>query len=247
MPDKRQHRGPHPEDARLFAPVWHQVLRQAVYELSWLLTRGYAQPSAVKLVGDRHNLTQRQRLAIMRCACSEQARLSRLSRRVDHADAAGQTVLIDTYNVLTTIEVALAGGVVLGAVDTCYRDMASIHGTWRKVEETRPALVLAGKTLAELGATRCVWYLDKPVSNSGRLAAFIRQIAEQHAWPWQVEIVQNPDAILADSRQLVVTADSAVLDRCGAWLNLARRIVIVHVPHANLVDLCVSTSDVKVE
>src|SRR5688500_10446127 len=53
MPDHRSHRGPHPEDAGLFAPAVHPTLRSAVADLSWLLTRGYADPSALKLVGDR--------------------------------------------------------------------------------------------------------------------------------------------------------------------------------------------------
>ena len=78
-------------------------------------------------------------------------------------------LLLDGYNVLTTIEAALSGGVVLACRDGCYRDMASIHGTYRKVEETPPALMLIGKIAAELGVASCLWYLDSPVSNSGRL------------------------------------------------------------------------------
>ena len=64
MPDKRQHRGPHPHDTILFAPDAHPVLRQAAADLSWLFGRGYASVSAVKLVGDRYALNQRQRMAV---------------------------------------------------------------------------------------------------------------------------------------------------------------------------------------
>jgi hypothetical protein len=39
-------------------------------------------PSALKIVGDRHALNQRQRTAIMRCACSDEARAARLARDV---------------------------------------------------------------------------------------------------------------------------------------------------------------------
>ena len=41
-------------------------------DFSWLLTRGYAEKGALKLVGDRFSLTERQRLAVMRSACSDQ-------------------------------------------------------------------------------------------------------------------------------------------------------------------------------
>ena len=71
MPDKRSHRGPHPDDAKLFAPEKIAHLRNAVEDFSLLLTKGYADKGALKLVGDKFSLTQRQRLAVMRSACSD--------------------------------------------------------------------------------------------------------------------------------------------------------------------------------
>ena len=50
------------------------------HDLSWLLGRGYAIVSAVKLVGDRWSLTERQRMAVRRAACSDEARAGRLER-----------------------------------------------------------------------------------------------------------------------------------------------------------------------
>src|SRR5436309_908220 len=114
MPDDRRHRGAHPEDAALFGPDWHADLRQAVHDLSWLLSRGYASVSALKVVGDRFNLSARQRTAVMRCAAPDDALADRLSRMTALADAPGNArLLIDGYNVLTTVEAALAGGVVI--------------------------------------------------------------------------------------------------------------------------------------
>jgi hypothetical protein len=130
VPDRRTHRGAHPEDAKLFAPDQHARLRDAVAHLSWLLTRGYAQPSALKLVGDRFNLDARQRTAVMRCACSDQAIEARRARQLQPLDVRGRTMLIDGYNVLTTAESALGGGVILVGRDGAVRDMASIHGSY---------------------------------------------------------------------------------------------------------------------
>ena len=240
MPDKRHHRGPHPEDAELFAPAQHDALRAAVADLSWLLTRDYATPSALKVVGDRYNLTARQRTAIMRCACGDRQLADRLRREVAIADLRGRTLLVDGYNVLTTIEVALGGGWVLVARDTTFRDMASLHGSYRKVDETRPAIELLGRTLAEFGIARCTIYLDQPVSNSGRLKGIINEIAPANAWPWDVQIVPNPDAVLIAARDhdgIVASADSVVMDRCARWVNLARAIVTRGVPAARVANL----------
>jgi len=237
VPDRRSHRGPHPEDARLFAPETHPTLARATSDLSWLLSRGYAAPSAVKLVGDRYDLTARQRVAMQRCACSDADRTRRRQHEVPAEDAAGVTLLLDGYNVLTTVEAAMAGGVILLGRDGCYRDMASMHGSYRKVAETRPALELIGQTAAELGIAGCTWYLDRPVSNSGRLKTIIYEVGGQHGWPWTVELVPDPDPLLIESPQIVATADSVILDGCARWLNLARRAVDDHLPDVEPVDL----------
>ncbi len=110
MPDKRTHRGPHPADEKLFAPKAIGNLRSAVGDFSLLLTKGYAQKSALKLVGDRFSLTERQRLAVMRSACSDEQLASRSERRVATEDFAGQSLAVDGYNVLITIEAAMSGG-----------------------------------------------------------------------------------------------------------------------------------------
>jgi len=67
-PDTRRHRGAHPADKELFGPAQLVKLRVAVNELGWLLSRGYNMTSSLKLVGDRHGLRERQRVAVSRCA-----------------------------------------------------------------------------------------------------------------------------------------------------------------------------------
>jgi hypothetical protein len=237
VPDKRHHRGPHPDDAGLFGPEALPHLQSAVGDLSWLLSRGYASTSALKIVGDRYALRERQRTAVGRSACADQARERRRRAQVEPTELAGQTLLLDGYNVLTSVEAALAGGVILHARDGAYRDMASVHGTWRKVEETVPAAELIGGLLAELGVSQAVWLLDRPVSNSGRLKTILAKIAADHAWPWEIRLVADPDKILREADQIVATADSGILDECGRWVNLARVAIERKVSSKNVVDL----------
>jgi hypothetical protein len=241
LPDTRSHRGPHPEDRRLFAPEMLAVLHEAAADLNWLLNRGYPGTAAQKLVGDRYQLAARQRAAVARCACSD----AKLKQRSDHQSSldalAGSSLDLDGYNVLTTVEAALAGGVILAARDGAFRDMASMHGSFRHVMETRPALELIGQMTAALGASHCRWYLDRPVSNSGRLKTAMEELARQRGWNWTIELVANPDAVLIASEHVIATADSAVLDGCRTWYNLARETITRFVPGAWIVDLGVST------
>ena len=233
MPDSRRHRGPHPEDHRLFGDERVEALRQAVADFSLLLTRGYAVPSALKLVGDHFNLTERQRTAVQRASCSDEARENRKRSEIPRAQIANQPLVIDGYNILTTLETALSGGAIFACRDGCFRDMASIHGTYRRVEETLPALKLLRDFLKSANSGPITILLDSPVSNSGRLKAVIEE-ANPH---WKVELVSNPDPILAASPQIVVSADSVILDQAKRWLNLAQHIVTSHVADAWIVDL----------
>ncbi|KAA5539448.1 DUF434 domain-containing protein [Roseiconus nitratireducens] len=237
MPDSRQHRGPHPQDLGLFDDQHRQALRSATEDLSWLLSRGYALTSCLKLVGDRYRLRARQRLAVARCACSDEARKRRRRNQIQSCDLAGGELWIDGYNVLTSIEAALAGGVILCARDGCFRDMASMHGSYRKVAETLPALQLLAERLSDWKVARCCWYLDAPVSNSGRLKTLIEGIAEQWGACWEVKLVADPDPILATADQTVASADSQILDVAPRWFNLARRVIEEQIEGAWIVDL----------
>jgi len=239
MPDKRHHRGRHPDDDRLFAPERLDDLSGATADLSWLLTRGYARPSALKVVGDRYNLDQRQRMAIMRAACSDDARQRRKTHEVQSDALAGAELLVDGYNILTTTEAALSGGVILRCRDSAIRDIASIHGTYRKVDETGPAIELLGEVFATLRIARCTFFLDAPVSNSGRLKTLMLHKLAQRDWTWwSVDVVPNPDAVLSQANQIVASADSVILDRCQRWFNLAAA-VLARVPDADVMDLTV--------
>ncbi|MCA9175577.1 MAG: DUF434 domain-containing protein [Planctomycetales bacterium] len=224
MPDHRKHRGPHPEDAELFGTSALPALRQAASEYCYLLDRGYPPVATLKLVGDRHRLRERQRIALNRSTCSAAAAASRRAREVALTDC--RHLVIDGFNVVTTIEAALAGGVVIVGREGCYRDMASMHGSYRRVQETAPALESIGEQLQEAGVTQAEWLLDEPVSNSGRLAGVMRELAKSRGWPWSVRLVPDPDRELSARRDAAIaSADREVLDAGDRWCNLAAAVV----------------------
>jgi hypothetical protein len=243
VPDKRTHRGPHPQDAELFCDAALPRLRSATADLSWLLGRGYALPGALQVVGNRYALEARQRQAVTRCACGDEARDRRRAAEVRAEALAGATLLIDGYNVLPTVEAALGGAVVLHARDGTYRDIAGVHGTFRHVKETIQSLTRVGELAAEFGVARCVWFLDAPVSNSGRLKETIESLAARAGWAWEVRVVPDPDVDLAApltaAYQVIATADAGILSACGPWFSLAKTVISARVAGARIIDLCV--------
>jgi hypothetical protein len=226
VPDRRRHRGPHPDDHDIFGDGRLPVLRRATGELAWLMGRGYGTRAALRLVGDRYQLTSRQRFAVQRCACSDAERSLRHSHLIDPGSLAGATVWIDGFNVLTTVEAALAGGPLLLARDGALRDVASMRGSYRIVEETLPALHAIAAVLGARRAARVRWLFDAPVSNSGRLAEIVRALEHAPEQEWMVDVVDDPDPILITAREEVVaSADSRVLDGAPRCWHLAREVV----------------------
>ncbi|WP_294951028.1 DUF434 domain-containing protein [Sulfurovum sp.] len=232
-----RHRGVHPKDTEYFAKSQLPKLATAVEELSWLLGRRYSMKAALTLVGDHHQLSTRQRLAVGRIACADGKIAARQSKRVGLEALKGREILIDGFNLIITIETALGGGAVFDCLDGCYRDLSSVYGSYRPVEETLPAIELIGNLLAEHHPKQVNWLFDRPVSNSGRLAGMVQQVGDTHNWPFTTETTDRTDALLTESRHIVVSCDSAILDRTAHWCNLAREVIAYAVPDAWIIDL----------
>ena len=237
MPDQRHHRGRHPADSLLFAAVEEPVLRQATEELSWLLERGYSQTAALKLVGDHLGLRERQRLAVLRSSCGDCVAAERRRRRLTVAELQGQRLAVDGFNCLITSEAILSGGLLLRGRDQALRDLASVHGSYRPVQETERALRIIGDVIAGAAPAEVRWFLDRPVSNSGRLRGLIDAMAASAGWPWQVELVNNPDREIAATGWVAASTDAWLLDRCPHWVCLPDAVVARATDRPWIVDL----------
>ena len=232
-----RHRGADPEDERSFGPGRLTDLRHAVHDVCWLLDRGYNLSPATELAGDHYQLTRRQRIAVGRCACSTLASDRRQSHCVPLPQLEGQELWLDGFNVVTAVETAFGGGVILIGRDGCCRDLAGVYSNYHRVRETLPALHAIGRMMSQLGVAKCCWWLDSPVFNSGRLRQIILEVAAEESWPWQVELVISPDHVLATTDKIISSSDHVILDRCQRWFNLTREVIDNQVPQANVVNL----------
>lgn len=233
MPTKN--RGQQPNDQKLFAAKWHPIFTEAVDDYCYLLSRGYADTSILQIVGNRYKLNKRQRSAIGRIASSDQEVAQRQASSYDSSSLTGKTLDIDGFNILILLEGALSGAFVFKGRDGTYRDISSVHGSYKRVIQTESAILLIGNTLNALGVSAVKWYLDQPVSNSGRLKSRLLEIAEKHGFNWEVELVFNPDKELAQSEEIVVSSDGWILDHAGQWFNLGALLIEEKVLDANVI------------
>ena len=230
-----RNRGKHHNDDKLFNQKWRPILKEAVIDLSYLLTKGYGINSALQLVGNRYRLNTRQQKALMRLSANRTKLAQRQAKAVSSTLLQGRTVQIDGFNLLILLESALSGAYIFKCLDQTYRDISSVHGSYKRVTKSEEAIILVGQTLADLAVAKVQWLLDAPVSNSGRLKTKLLKIATIHNFPWEVQLVNNPDADLVISQEIVITSDAWILDGCQAWFNLGAYLIDKKLLAANLI------------
>ncbi len=65
-------------------------------------------------------------------------------------------------------------------MDGTIRDLASLRGTYRIIDETSVAIKMLFDTLGAMNVAKVNILLDEPVSYSGRLKVLIAEIAENY-------------------------------------------------------------------
>lgn len=230
-----RNRGKHSSDDKLFATKWHPIFREAVDDLCYLLSRGYADHSALQIVGNRYKLNKRQRNAILRISCSESEQLGRMRSACKAIDLNNQIVEIDGFNLLILLESALSGAYLFKGRDGLYRDISSVHGSYKRVVKTEEAIRLIGKVLKSYKVKLVKWYLDQPVSNSGRLKTRLMEISGMDELNWEVALVFDPDKVLAKSNNIVISSDGWILDHAKSWFNLGAILIEHHIEDANVI------------
>ena len=229
-------RGFDENDSRWFSNKEQARLKKSKEEIEWLISREYKIEHVIKFVGDRYKFSIRQRNALKRGACSLKSKILRSKKRLSSDELKSGCTNIDGFNLLITLEVALSGGTLIIGSDGCIRDLAGLRGTYKIIDKTDIALQLIGKFLIKHNCNRVIFYLDSPVSNSGKLKNKILE----HSRVWnintEVNLVNNADVIL-ENLDRVVSTDAVIIDKCKSYFNLASEIIRDYIKDANIVDL----------
>jgi hypothetical protein len=226
QPETRGNRGKNPRDEVLFGPPKaREKLLQALLDMHYLLSKDYPPRAILALVGNRYRLRQRQILALQGMACSAKDIENRKSKEVMADAIRGKTIDVDGFNIVILLETLLSGGYIFKGLDGCYRDISSVHGSYKRVRQTEEVLILAGRALHALGTQKVNWIFDAPVSNSGRLKTLCYEIAAQHGFAWDIYLDNAPDKFLVAQNRLIVSSDAWVLNACHAWFNFVAYII----------------------
>lgn len=223
MSDKIVRRGYVSTDIKEFNEEAMKKLKEAQKDIFMLINRRYDIKKVSTFVGNHYLLSERQRMALMRSTSSKLALEIRRKKEIT-ISLKEKTVYIDGFNLIITLEVALSGSTLMKCMDGTIRDLAGLRGTYKQIDKTDIAINLIGEKLYELKVNKVVFYLDSPISNSGRLKMKILELLNKYSYNVEVYLVNNADIIL-EKLENVITSDAIILDKCKSWINLALNII----------------------
>lgn len=232
--EKMVKRGYVPKDQDEFTGEQLRRLQEAAKDTQYLLNRGYPVKNATTFIGNHYRLSERQRLALARSISSRHDIDIRKDKQICR-DMAGMSVYIDGFNTIISLEVALSGSLLLHCSDGTVRDLAGLRGTYRVIDKTEQAIRLILYRLQEWGIAEAVFYLDEPVSNSGRLKMLLLQTAQEYRIQVSVKVIPDVDRVL-ECLPCVISGDAIILNRCLSWINLVYPIV-KHLPDVWMIRL----------
>ena len=142
--------------------------------------------------------------------------------------APGDSILVDTYNVLFTVNNYLLGKPVFICNDGILRDAGEMRGRIvNKPVFTRSVTLLLEVLSLWNGATFTL-YLDEPVSFSGRLSIELSKDMMQMGIEGEALTVRSPDHMLKHGNSDgICTSDTAIIDHYnGRIIDLPRLILV---------------------
>ena len=206
-------------------------LIEAAKDYRYLLDRGYPHKLALNTVSTRYLLSKRERLLLYRCVHSSSYVRSIMSKTLVPPE--NVEVVIDGYNLFSTIFSVVSGEELYLCDDGFIRDLLGLH--------TRVALAVNKDTINKI-ISLIKWFIDKyrvyiildaNVSHSGELASRLR------------ELLPNADIIVARKADVkvlelsigrwTITSDAVVLERAYKVYDLAGHIARKYCPERIIV------------
>lgn len=206
-------------------------LIEAAKDYRYLLDRGYPHKLALNTVSTRYLLSKRERLLLYRCIHSSnyvRLILSKTSIPPENAE-----IVIDGYNVFSTIFSIISGDEVYLCDDGFIRDLLGLH--------TRVALAVNRDTISKI-ISLIEWFidsyktyivLDANVSHSGELASRLRELLPSA----NIIVAKKADVKVLELSmgRWTITSDAVVLERAHKVYDLAGHIARKYYPERIIV------------
>jgi len=203
-----------------------EKVKEAAHDLRFLLNRKYRKKNALEFVSNKYLLNRQERNFLARSVFSKSKSDERRSKITNINEIEGKILIVDGYNVLITVESILCGdfdSIVL-CDDNVVRDLKAVFGKYKFSEITEIALNLILTLISRYKPLNIVFFLDNPVSFSGKLAGLVMDIMDNLGLKGIVKLSKNVDmeikAIASREDVVVATSDSIIIDNVNKFVDI---------------------------
>jgi len=217
-----------PDGRLLPAEELKEKLSEPAIELRYLLSKGYKRRNTITFVSNHHRLREQERQILSRLVFSPETAEGRIKKKLTCSQLGGCDLFVDGYNVIISIENVLKNELIWLADDGFLRDTCGVFNKHRITDMTLMAVDEMLSTLAALKVRSVTILLDSQMSNSGRLAVFIRKKSENTIFKVDVMTSKHVDfdlkkageyAVIATADSVIIDAVNKVVDMMGCWLK----------------------------
>jgi hypothetical protein len=200
-------------------------LQDASNDLRFLLNRGYRKVMAINFVGNHYLLDKNERNFLNRTVFSLNKSRFRKSKVIPICKIKGNTLLVDGYNVLISIEsICSDDDSIIISDDGVMRDVNAVFGKYKFREITENALNSIVSLIRVYQPKDVKVFYDKPVSYSGKLAKLTERIMLNHGIIGNAETDVNVDYQLIKlshkTSGVVATSDGIIMDKVDYILDI---------------------------
>ena len=207
-----------------------EELLEAVQDFFYLINRGYNRKTSLDLVCSRYLLTREERLILYRSIFSQE--ISRIRRRkiveINEIINGDEILVIDMFNLISTVTSALLRDVLILGTDGILRDIASTRRKVRFDEKYITALIISLISLMRVNPSGIVAVFDSQISKSAHFSMVFSSFCERMCRKYSTVLSKNADTevikLSHEYEAVTVSSDSVIIDKVnriadlGGWI-----------------------------
>ncbi|MGB9937934.1 MAG: DUF434 domain-containing protein [Methanobacterium sp.] len=205
--------------------IRERKLKEAAYDLRFLLNRNYRKKNALTFVSNKYVLSLNERNYLGRSIFSNSIINSRKNKIINLPQIENKYILIDGYNVLITTESICRkdyNSLVL-CDDGIIRDINAVFGKYKFNKNTEVGLNTILK-LIEGYKPYVTFFFDKQVSWSGKLAQLTKEIMVNMSIKGKAIVSENVDLDIIKAREpkngIIATSDGIIIDKVDKVIDI---------------------------
>ncbi len=201
-------------------------LKDAAYDLKFLLNRSYRKTVALNLVANKYLLNKDERNYLVRKVFSNKKSMERIIKIVDINNITNKTILIDGYNVLISVEAICKQQYdsIIMCDDGILRDLKAVFGKYKTGSSTITSLNYIINILNQQNPEQICFFYDSPVSKSGELANLTNSLIKTLEVNGVAQTNKNVDFELVKLSKeyggIIATSDGVVMDKVDKILDI---------------------------